>query len=59
MFDTLHRMSLTKFYIQMEIYDAEFIRTPSYDFLLITQPIKESLEDTWRRLNTDPSYDPH
>lgn len=49
-------MSLTDFFNRLWLYDAEFTRTPAYDSLLISKPIGESQEDTWRRLNTDPAY---
>lgn len=54
----MHRMSITNFSIRLGVYDAEFTRTPAYDALLISRLGGESLEDAWRRLNTDPTYDP-
>lgn len=54
----MHRMSLTDFCIQLGLYDAEFTRTPTYDALQISRLGGESLEDAWRQLSTNPTYDP-
>lgn len=51
-------MSLIEFSIQLGLYDVEFTRTPVYDSLLISRPIRVCQEDAWRRLNTNPTYDP-
>lgn len=57
-FGMMHRMSLTDFCIQLGLYDAEFTRTPTYDALQISRLGGESLEDAWRQLSTNPTYDP-
>lgn len=58
-FGTLQRMSLTEFSIPLILYDTKFTWTPTYDSLLISWPIREPLEHVWRRLSTNPAYDPH
>lgn len=58
-FSTLHRISLIEFSIRLKLYDAEFTQTPVYDSLLISQLTWEPLDDAWRRLSTDLTYDPH
>lgn len=57
-FGALQRMNLIEFSIRMGIYDAEFIRTPTYDALLVVRPGEESQEDCWQWLSMDSRYDP-
>lgn len=52
-FDAVHRMSLTNFSVQLGLYDVEFTQTLAYNALLISRPIAQSQEVTWRRLSTD------
>lgn len=56
-FGTLYLMSLTKFFIRLGLYDAEFIRTPAYVSLLISRPSGESLKDAWHKLTNYPTYE--